>query len=357
MLWAILIGTLLTACMPVNVVTPTEPVPPTVVPTADVPEPATATLIATLTPEPTSTICAPIPTAIHVPTITPAGSAPVTPSLHRERIVFERSIPGNQSIYVMNTDGSEQTLLGTGMAPSCSPDGRHITFVSDRDGNYEVYVMDAAGSRPIKLTNNPATDAEPGWSPDGERIAFVSDREGDSQIHVMKVDGSKQTRLTSPPGDNWGSAWSPDGRTIAFSSWRHALDVVYQNSEIYLINVAEGNEVRLTDSQAAETSPTWAADGKKIAYVADIERWHTTKIFVMNADGTNATQPIKDDPWQAAHGDPEWSPKGDRIVFAVLDRLGTGLSGIYVVGVDGGHLIRLTDGLDLHPTWCAGSDE
>ncbi len=356
MLCAILIGTVLTACIPVNKITPTEHVPPLVVPTA-VTESATATPLATLTPEPTSTIRAPIPTEIHVPTITPAVSAPVTPSLHRERIVFVRSVPGNQSIYVMNTDGSGQTLLGTGMAPSCSPDGRHIAFVSDRDGNYEIYVMDADGGRPINLTNNPATDAEPGWSPDGERIVFVSDREGDYQIHVMRAGGSAQTRLTSPPGDNWGAAWSPDGRMIAFSSWRHALDVVYQNSEIYLINVAGGDEVRLTDCQAAETSPAWSADGKKIAYVTDIERWHTTKLFVMNADGANAIQLIKDDPWQAAHGDPEWSPKDDRVVFAVSDRLGTGLSGIYVVRADGSHPIRLTDGLDLHPTWCAGSDE
>ncbi|UCC48931.1 MAG: PD40 domain-containing protein, partial [Gemmatimonadota bacterium] len=78
-----------------------------------------------------------------------------------------------------------------------------------RDGNYEIYVMNADGSNPVRLTDNPAGDYEPAWSPDGTRIAFMSYRDGNYEIYVMEADGSNPARLTdNPAGDNH-PAWSP----------------------------------------------------------------------------------------------------------------------------------------------------
>ena len=79
--------------------------------------------------------------------------------------------------------------------PAWSPDGRTIVFVSGRDGNGEVYAMDADGSSPRNLTQDPAKDVRPAWSPDGRRIAFVSSRDGQSEIYVMNADGSGQRSL------------------------------------------------------------------------------------------------------------------------------------------------------------------
>ena len=81
-------------------------------------------------------------------------------------------------------------------APAWSPDGRTIVFVSWRDGNGEVYAMDADGSGPRNLTQNPANDVRPAWSPDGRSIAFVSRRDGNSEIYVMNADGSRKRNLT-----------------------------------------------------------------------------------------------------------------------------------------------------------------
>ena len=74
-----------------------------------------------------------------------------------------------------------------------------IAFTSDRDGNFEIYVMDADGTAQTNLTNNPASDAVPAWSPDGTKIAFFSDRDGNREIYVMDADGTNPTRLTSDP--------------------------------------------------------------------------------------------------------------------------------------------------------------
>ena len=82
-----------------------------------------------------------------------------------------------------------------------------IAFVSLRDGNFEIYVMNLDGSNPTRLTNNPASDTYPSWSPDEKRIAFTSNRDGNLEIYVMNADGSEQRNLTNAD-DNWPS-WSP----------------------------------------------------------------------------------------------------------------------------------------------------
>src|SRR3990172_7831398 len=77
-----------------------------------------------------------------------------------------------------------------------SPTGL-IAFESDRDGNREIYVMNADSTSQTRLTNNPASDINPSWSPDGTKIAFESTRDGNDQIYVMNADGTSQTRITT----------------------------------------------------------------------------------------------------------------------------------------------------------------
>jgi len=95
--------------------------------------------------------------------------------------------------------------------PSWSPDGSRIAFISSRDGNYEIYVMDADGSNQQCLTDNPANDWYPSWSPDGSRIVFTSDRDDNRniEIYVMDTDGSNQQRLSNHPTVDGDPSHSP----------------------------------------------------------------------------------------------------------------------------------------------------
>ena len=86
-----------------------------------------------------------------------------------------------------------------------------IVFSSNREGNYEIYVMDADGSNQTNLTNHGNVDDHPSWSPDGSKIAFNSDRDGTHKIYVMDADGSNQTPLTYHSGHDSPPSWSPDG--------------------------------------------------------------------------------------------------------------------------------------------------
>ena len=133
----------------------------------------------------------------------PAADAPV-------RIAFTSNRDGDSEIYVMNADGSGVTRLTNsgGDHPSWSPDGRRIAFTSNGDGDSEIYVMNADGSGVTRLTNNDAVGINDfSWSPDGRRIAFTSNGDGDSEIYVMNADGSGVTRLTNSGG--YHPSWSP----------------------------------------------------------------------------------------------------------------------------------------------------
>ena len=107
----------------------------------------------------------------------------------------------------MNADGSDDRMIfldGTATAPAASPDGKYIALMSQRDGNWEVYRINADGSGLLRLTEHGANDGLPTWSPDGNTIAFVSDRDGAWAIWAMTPNGQGYRQLFALPG-------SPDG--------------------------------------------------------------------------------------------------------------------------------------------------
>ena len=130
---------------------------------------------------------------------------------------------GNNEIYVMDADGSAQRNLAPApssqeFAGSWSPDGRTILFTTNRDGNWELYSMDAAGRNAHNLTRNRLNDGRDGgfvWSPDGNKIAFGTNRDKNLELYVANADGGGLRRLARTR-DEFVFAWSPDGRRLAF---------------------------------------------------------------------------------------------------------------------------------------------
>ena len=276
------------------------------------------------------------------------------------RIAFMSDRDGNKEIYVMDASGGNLRNLTNNPATdgwaAWSPNGVHIAFTSDRDGNYGIYVMDAKGRGVRNLTRNPADDSSPDWSPDGKRIAFESVRDDELNIFVMDSDGNNLQQLTSsdvvhegpfgdripPPTDNRMPKWSPLGDRIAFVSFRD------WNYEIYVMDTDGGNPQRLTDNIIAyESSPSWSPSGRHIAFSsnrdsenpADLDDKNGFHIYVMDADGSNSRRLTDASGWD---GVPFWSPDGESIAFT-SNRMKEAQFDIYVMDIDGGNLRRLTD--------------
>ena len=143
-----------------------------------------------------------------------------------------------------NHDAQDQT-------PDWSPDGNRIAFSSNRDRNWEIYVMNADGTNPINITNHPAKDGRPDWSPDGQQIAFSSDRDGNLEIYAMNADGTNPINLTNHLAADNRSSWSLDGTRIAFESYRD------KNWEIYVMNADGTNPINLTQHPNIDLNPSW----------------------------------------------------------------------------------------------------
>jgi Tol biopolymer transport system component len=212
----------------------------------------------------------------------------------------------------MNADGSGQTNLTNDAAgdtiATWSPDGTKIAFASGRTGVTEIFVMDADGSNPINVTNNPGgSDWAPDWSPDGTKIAFISDRDGNGEIYVMDITGANQTNVTNDPGGDYGPRWAPDGTAISFQSDRDG------DFEVFVVGADGSDPVNVTDNDVADHSATWSHDGSQLAYTREVPGGHD--IWVMNADGSGQQSLI------AAGGalsTPDWVlgiPRFDDVAF------------------------------------------
>ena len=144
-------------------------------------------------------------------------------------------------------------------SPSWSPDSSKIVFMSSRDGNDEIYVMEANGRNPVNLTNHPSWDSSADWSPAGEKIVFFSHRGGQSDIYVMDADGANVVNLTNHPAEDRVPAWSPNGQWIAFQSTRDG------NWEIYVMDADGNNQTRVTNHPDTDGAPVWVIPDQSLS--------------------------------------------------------------------------------------------
>ncbi len=222
--------------------------------------------------------------------------------------------------------------------------GPRIVFASNRDGNWDIYSMDAKGKNLLQLTDHPKSDEYPAFSPDGRRIAFKSERDFKPDLYVMDRDGNNVIRLTNDNDFESRPSWSPDGTKIAFSAFRFLVG----NSEIYVMDADGNNQINLTKHEMDDSVPNWSPDGSKIAFAskpADDIMFTAYHIFVMNADGKERRN-LTDDTDLTASFSPSWSPDGKSIVFSSRPNISEGH--IYVMTATGKRLERLTKGKDYN---------
>ena len=216
-----------------------------------------------------------------------------------------------------------------------------IFFVSNQDGNKEIYSIEANGGSQINLTNHIADDWDPVPSPNRNKITFVSNRDGNAEIYVMDCDGTNVVRLTTNDVDDMDPTWFPDGSRIIFArnvnngkgyildprgNWEH---------RIFLMNADGSNQRRIEmDPEVVEkdyplreynnNQPAISPDGQRIAFTVE-SHWsgHPPVIYIMDSDGTNLSrlcgkffhEVISRDEESEHYQMPRWSPDDNQIVF------------------------------------------
>ena len=261
-----------------------------------------------------------------------AAALRTAPILPADMIAFVSDREGNNDIFVLDiARGAIKNLThhpAADTSPDWSPDGTQIVFHSDRDGDSEIYVIDADGGNVRALTFNGAYDGLPDWSPDGTQIAFISNRDNAYDLYVMDTQGNHLRRLTTTSVDDLFPAWSPDGAQIAVSTGGVCL---------VWVDVVPGliAQTRCLPEPGFARDLSWSPDGASLV-VSSPERGDFN-LYLLPADGTAGMQQITSG--SANDLSPAWLPDGAWVVFS-SDRAGQ--DDLYRVEVTTGQIRRLT---------------
>ncbi|MDM7915451.1 MAG: peptidase S9, partial [Candidatus Eisenbacteria bacterium] len=248
---------------------------------------------------------------------------------------------------------SEKTGSGTmNISPVLSPDGRYVTFLSEKDlFTVELFLADARTGKVIgKLTDSEADphfgalrfiDSAGTWSPDGKRLAYVVTRKGDNVLAILDVDDRDVVRRIRLPGRESMSnpSWSPDGRSIVVSANHSGI------SDLYLIDLESGQSRRLTDDKYADLQPSWSPDGRTIAFATDrgpdtnFEALRYGRLRIGLYDLASGNIRLLEPFPGAKHVDPQFSADGGSLYF-LSDR--DGVSDVYRLELGSGAPFRVT---------------
>jgi TolB protein len=268
-------------------------------------------------------------------------------------ITFMSTRDGNFEVYSMKTTGDSVVNLTCNKASDYSfsyAPGRRLVFYSNREGNDEIFIMEADGKKVTNLTNNPAGDRIADVSPDGSKIVFSSDREKRTELYVMNIDGSDVRRLTDNDNYEDAPAWSPDGKRIVFSrdvrSEGETSQNIPSNGEIFIVDADGTNEKRLTDRPGFDGGPQFSPDGNRIAFYGKTPEGNY-EIFLMNADGTDVINLTED---ELEDYSPSWSPDGKWIAYT---KGNSANYDVWAIHIETGIKHRLTTQLkrDESPIW------
>ncbi len=184
--------------------------------------------------------------------------------------------PGRSLIYTLPVAGGAPTLV-TPTGPSYwhgwSPDGQTLAFCGERNGEFDIYTIPAAGGTETRLTTAAGLDDGPEYSPDGQYIYYNSVRTGTMQVWRMRPDGRGQEQITSDDFNNWFPHISPDGRSMVFLSYEKHVTGHPENQDVTLRRMNLDNRhidvlARLFGGQGTVNVPCWSPDGRQIAFVS-----------------------------------------------------------------------------------------
>lgn len=261
------------------------------------------------------------------------------------QIFFVSDRDGNMEIYSIDPSGENEANFTNSRLdefdPVVSPDRKSVAFMSGLPGMNTVEVMSVSDSERVAVTAVELQYRNVTWSPDSDRIAYVSEQGGQHQLLTVNKDATMPGLLTTIPGEEIGD-WSRSGEAVTFAVLSGA------GRGLYIRNPDGVNEFRLTDQP--DSSPRLSPDSKRIAFIS--ARDGNDELYMIDVDGANLARVTQTN---APEYDVSWSPNGQTILF-VSERDGN--PEIYSISRNGSNLKRLTFNavVDRHPVWSPSGD-
>ncbi len=244
-----------------------------------------------------------------------AGEAALTKTAHTIASYIVRSINGKPGIFTTQ-----------------------IAFASNRDGFWEIYLMDWDGGNQRRITFHRGLSILPSWSPDDERMVYTSFSRNASEMYVINRRGGGRIKIHTGLALNTSARFSPVGHDIAF------VGSVNGNPDIYVIRDDATNLRRLTTSYSIESTPEWSPNGRQICFTSG--RSGTPQIYVMDAEGTNIRRISFEGQW---NDDARWAPDGERLAYT------SRVNGVFQIRitnvVTGESHILAGEGSNEQPSW------
>jgi len=235
----------------------------------------------------------------------PGGAAPATqPARRRARHDYAwHYFPGMEIYeYTFATGQLKRLTFSDGYDAECaySPDGRLIVFSSLRDGQQHVYICDADGGNPRRVTSGAGQFGGPFFSPDGRRVVYRADRRGDGtmQVVVNDLESRAEQPLTDHETFNWSPYWHPSGKWVIFV---HADFRVDRNFDLYVVRDDGSESYRVTSDPAFDGLPVFSPDGRYLMWTSKRNGLDSPQLFIAEFIGLNpqgdllarATEPRK----------------------------------------------------------------
>jgi Tol biopolymer transport system component len=267
------------------------------------------------------------------------------------RIVFQSNMEGTNAVYVMSPEGIRrltQTAWDS-QFPVWSPDGDRIAFFANPEGPYNIHVMNADGSDPIRVTASGLDDKDPAWFPDGRHLAFARERKRlvGRNIELFKLDletGNTERLLPDFPDTHGIPHVSPVDRRIVFTGKR----AMGWDAGVYNF---ETGEITYLGELGQTCRARFSPDGSRLAYVSS-EADGKGDIWICNKDGSGKTRlTLRDDTYDYF---PSWSPDGRFIVFSSSTRHDMNADWtLHIINVETLETHRLigTPGSHVFPDW------
>lgn len=253
-----------------------------------------------------------------------------------EKFIFGRNFGGKKEFVRVIAHRAADTVMSYFGEKSIF--NSKVVFVSNRDGNKEIYFMDYDGKRERRITYNDYIDMLPSWSLDKEKVLYTSYRDGDPDLYMFHLYTGK-TELISTGQANYSADWSRENDCIVYTSTRSG------NAEIYIKDMKTRKEKRLTFNRAIDTSPCWSPNSREIAFVSN--RSGTAQVYLMDAEGSNIRRITSEG---TRHDSPEWSSDGTQLAYTLMI---SGRIDIYIYNLKNNAITKLTEnsGLNESPTW------